>query len=110
MGKTVNVRGETGEKGRENTQRLDRVIKQHAKETGLAYNDGCADVVVEGDPYAAFEGRKGAVLQVFSTKDGSQIGSHSLTSPPAFDGMAAANGRLYLATQDGKVLCMSRGN
>jgi len=66
---------------------------------------GLPDVVDPQDPLAAFEGRRGASLQVFSAKDGSLLGSHALKSPPAFDGMSAAGGRLYLATQDGKVIC-----
>jgi hypothetical protein len=30
-----------------------------------------------------------------------------LPSPPAFDGISAAGGRLYIATEDGKLLCLS---
>jgi outer membrane protein assembly factor BamB len=66
---------------------------------------GPPDKVVAGDPLAAFEGRAGAVLQVFSAEDGSLVKSLELPSPPAFDGMSAAGGRLYLATRDGKVIC-----
>ncbi len=66
---------------------------------------GIPDVVDPNDPLAAFEGRKGALLQVFSAKDGSLIKSHQLSSLPAFDGLSAAGGRLYLATRDGKVIC-----
>ena len=57
------------------------------------------------DPLAAFEGRKGAALQVFSAEDGSRLKSYPLPSPPAFDGLSAAGGRLYLATLDGKLIC-----
>jgi len=67
---------------------------------------GMPDVVDPKDPLAAFEGRKGALLQVFSTRDGSLAASHSLSSVPAFDGLSAAGGRLYLATGDGKVICL----
>jgi len=66
---------------------------------------GIPDIVDSKDPLAAFEGRKGALLQVFSTKDGSRLKSYPLSSMPAFDGLSAARGRLYLATRDGKVLC-----
>jgi len=68
---------------------------------------GLPDVIDPKDPMASFEGRKGALLQVFSAKDGSLIKSHSLPSPPAFDGMIAVNGNLYITTSDGKVLRMS---
>jgi len=70
---------------------------------------GLPDVVDPEDPMAAFEGRKGAVLQVFSAEDGSLVKSHSLASPSAFDDLSAALGRLYLATLDGKVICFGEG-
>jgi len=31
-----------------------------------------------------------------------------LEAPPAFDGMSAAHGRLYMATLDGKVICFGK--
>ncbi len=55
----------------------------------------------------ALEGKKGALLWVVSTADGEKLAERKLDSPPVFDGMAASNGRLYLATMDGKVLCFS---
>lgn len=67
---------------------------------------GPPDVVPANDPYAAFEGRLGAKLWTVSAKDGKKLAEISLDAVPVFDGMAAANGRLYLATKDGKVLCM----
>ena len=70
---------------------------------------GLPDVVDPEDPMAALEGRKGSLLQVFSTRDGSLVKSHSLSSPPAFDGLSSAHGRLYLATLDGKVICFDKG-
>ena len=66
---------------------------------------GTTDVLDGEDPLSAFEGRKGALLQVFSAKDGSLLKSQPLSSLPAFDGLSAAAGRLYLATGDGKVIC-----
>jgi len=66
---------------------------------------GTPDVLDPKDPLAAFEGRQGALLQVFSAEDGSLVKSHRLSSLPAFDGLSAAAGRLYLATRDGKVIC-----
>jgi hypothetical protein len=66
---------------------------------------GVADVVDPDDPLASFEDRGQASLQVFSAADGSMVNSYSLPSEPAFDGLSAAGGRLYLATQDGRVIC-----
>jgi hypothetical protein len=66
---------------------------------------GTPDVLDPKDPLGAFEDRAGAMLQVFSTRDGSLVKSHTLSSPPAFDGLSTARGRLYMATRDAKVIC-----
>ena len=66
---------------------------------------GPPDVVPEDDPYAAFEGRRGAKLWVVSVRDGKRLAEYELDSLPVFDGMAAANGRLYVSTKDGSVTC-----
>ena len=68
---------------------------------------GPPDVVEQGDPYAAFEGRKGAVLQVFSAADGALLEAHPLASPPVFDGMSAARGRLYLSAKGARIVCFA---
>ena len=54
----------------------------------------------------AFEGKRGGVLMALSKADGKRLAAYRLVSSPVFDGMAAADGKLYLATVDGKVLCM----
>ena len=66
---------------------------------------GWPDVVDEKDPYAAVEGRKGGLLWVIS-RDGKKRAELQLASPPVFDGLITAEGRLYLAMADGKVLCL----
>jgi len=66
---------------------------------------GLPDVVDPDDSLAAFEGRRGASLQVFSAADGSLVKAYALESAPAFDALSAAHGRLYLSTQDGKLIC-----
>ena len=43
----------------------------------------------------------------FSASDGKQLAERKLASPPVWDGMAAAGGRLYLSTMDGKVVCFA---
>ena len=67
---------------------------------------GAADVVDAEDPWAAFEGRKGARLWAISTADGKKLAEHRLEALPTFDGMAAAGSRLYVSTKTGKVLCL----
>ena len=56
---------------------------------------------------AALEGSEGALLWAVSATDGKNLVKHKLQSVPVFDGMAAANGRLYMATIDGTVLCLA---
>jgi len=53
----------------------------------------------------AFEGREGIRLRAVSTADGATLAEYPLDALPVFDGMAAAGGRLFLATRDGRVLC-----
>ena len=54
---------------------------------------------------AALAGQKGALLWAVSADDGKKLAEFKLDSPPVFDGMVAANGRLYLAMKDGNILC-----
>jgi outer membrane protein assembly factor BamB len=54
---------------------------------------------------AWLEGARGGVLQVFSKKDGTKLAEHTLDCLPAFDGLIAAAGKLYLVTRDGSICC-----
>ncbi|MBI5686234.1 MAG: PQQ-binding-like beta-propeller repeat protein [Verrucomicrobia bacterium] len=56
---------------------------------------------------AALEGKRGALLWAFSANDGKKFAAWQLDSMPVFDGMAAANGRLFFASVDGKVICLA---
>ncbi len=69
---------------------------------------GVPDVVDEKDYWAAFDGKKGGELWALSAADGRRLHSLKLEAPPVFDGMAAAGGRLYLATKDGKLRCFGK--
>jgi outer membrane protein assembly factor BamB len=68
---------------------------------------GPPDIFTSDDPLGAWEGRKGGMLLAVSAQDGKTLATCKLDSPPVFDGMAAANGRLYLATLDGRIVCLS---
>jgi hypothetical protein len=49
-------------------------------------------------------------LAAFSAVDGKQLAAEKrLPAPPVWDGMAAANGRLYISMLDGWILCMGDG-
>lgn len=65
---------------------------------------GVPDVVPDDDPLAAFEGRKGGALWTVSAADG-KIAAKTQLAAPVFDGLIAADGRLFLSTTDGRVLC-----
>ena len=51
-------------------------------------------------------GKKGSLVWVMDKADGEKRHSVKLDSAPVFDGMIAANGCLYLATLDGRVVCL----
>ncbi len=59
------------------------------------------------DPHAAYDGRLGGSLWVCSENDGSQIAEYPLSAPVNWDGMAAADHRLYLSIADGRLTCMT---
>jgi len=66
---------------------------------------GSPDKVDPADPHGAWEGRQGGVLAALAADDGRLLSEFRLPAPPVWDGLAAANGGLYLTTMDGKVLC-----
>ena len=58
---------------------------------------------------AAWRGKKGGILYAAAISDGKKAAQIELPSPPVFDGMAAANERLFLSLQDGSVYCLAKG-
>ena len=68
---------------------------------------GAPDVLDANDPYAGFEARKGARLVALSAIDGKKLSTTDLDSPPVFDGMIAAGGRLFASLRDGSVICLA---
>ena len=51
------------------------------------------------------KGARGGVMQVFSKTDGTKLAEHKLECLPAFDGLIAAQGSLYMVSQNGSVVC-----
>ncbi len=68
---------------------------------------GTPNVYDPDDPSGAIRGRKGGVLLAISPSDGRTLAKYKLDSPPVFDGLIAAGGRLYIATKYGKIICMA---
>jgi outer membrane protein assembly factor BamB len=54
----------------------------------------------------ALEGRYGGLLWAVSKADGRPAARYQLDSPPVFDGMAVAEGRLFVASLDGSLLAL----
>jgi hypothetical protein len=55
---------------------------------------------------AAYRGKEGALLWAVSAEDGKRLAELPLDAPPVLDGLIAADGRLYMATVDGRLLCL----
>ena len=51
---------------------------------------------------------RGGMLWSYSAADGSKLSQLRFGDTPIFDGLAAADGRLYVATQNGKVFCFGK--
>ena len=61
------------------------------------------------DPLAdALETDRGGRLLAVSARDGKTVADVALDHPPVFDGMAVADGRLYLSTKGGEIVCMGK--
>ena len=74
----------------------------------LLFVAGFPDVVDPEDPLGSFEGRKGGVLSVYDKKDGKILLERVLPAPPVFNGLIAANGRLYIVMKDGVIVAFGQ--
>ncbi|MGB2864073.1 MAG: PQQ-binding-like beta-propeller repeat protein [Sedimentisphaerales bacterium] len=86
---------------------LDVRIRAMVKAGDTLFIAGPPDVLDPKDPYAAFEGRKGARILAISAKDGKELSDIPLEYPPVFDGMIAAGGRLFASLQDGSIVSLA---
>ena len=57
---------------------------------------------------SAFKGTKGAYLQIFSKEDGTISKKIKLEAPPVFDGMSAAEGKLFISQRNDKIVCFGK--
>ena len=57
----------------------------------------------------ALTGAAGMVLRTVDPGDGSVVSEQELDALPVFDGLIAANQRLYLSCADGSVRCYGSG-
>jgi hypothetical protein len=66
---------------------------------------GTPDVIEAEDPWAAYEGRRGGLLMLISAVDGTMLSEMSFDGGPVQDGIAIADARLYITTNDGRLYC-----
>ncbi|MBM4031905.1 MAG: methyltransferase domain-containing protein [Planctomycetes bacterium] len=59
---------------------------------------------------AALGGAEGGVLWAVAAADGKKLAELKLGAVPVFDGLAAANGRLFMSTLGGSVICLGKGD
>ena len=77
-------------------------------EEEAVYNPNDENIQVKlSEQNAMLESSKGGLLYVVSASDGQKIKEYELESQPVWDGMAAANSRLYFATKNGKITCFA---
>ena len=54
----------------------------------------------------ALEGKKGSRLWAVSRRDGRKLAEYGLDVLPAFDGMIASGGKLFMTTEAGSIVCL----
>lgn len=81
-------------------------VRAMTKADKILFIAGAPDVFDDEDPLAALEGRKGAILKAYAAGDGEELTEMKLDSPPVFDGLIAANGKLFMSNVEGSVICM----
>ncbi len=99
---------DAGGKKRNWMERVPVRIRAMALAGGRLVVAGPPDVVDPDDPLGAFEGRKGGRLYVVDAASGERLAEHALPSPPVFNGIALARGRLFLAAEDGSLACFAK--
>ncbi len=62
----------------------------------------------EAEALAGFKGQKGVYLRVVRAADGKKVSQCRLSHMPVFDGLATADGQVYLSLKDGSVVCFGK--
>lgn len=63
------------------------------------------DALFAAGPQDRGDRNAGGAIWSHSAKSGERLQTAKLPAPPVYDGLAAAHGRLYVATSDGRILC-----
>ena len=73
---------------------------------GETAKSGSTKKPAPGDP--APEREKGGILRIVSCGDGKILGEMKLDSAPVWDGMSAAEGKLLVSLNNGKIVCLGK--
>lgn len=87
------------------TRELPMLVRAMALAKDHLLMAGPPDLFATDDPIGALHGKEGGKLMVLSAKQGKPLAAYDLKSPPVFDGLAAADTSVYLATAAGEILC-----
>ena len=60
------------------------------------------------DLAGTYAGRRGAIMRAVSAADGTTLAEYKLGKLPVWDGIAAANGRMFIVNQDGSAECWGK--
>ncbi len=75
---------------------------------GILFGAGTKDIIDDGaDPWKTHRGESGGVLMGFAAENGDTVFESILKSAPVYDGMAIANGALFLCLKNGGVVCLT---
>lgn len=81
----------------------DLIDEENTFQRTMARDPKLASQLIEQDD--ALTGKSGGLMRVVSATDGKTLAEYKLDTLPAWDGMAASGGRLYMSTTDGRVVC-----
>ena len=95
VGKTVLVSGAP-----------DTIDEEYAFERLAAKDPAILNELKEQDE--ALDGKRGAKMWAVNVETGEQSGGLDLTSPPVWDGITVAQGRVYVSTMDGRLQCFGK--
>ncbi len=84
----------------------DMIDEEYAFERLAAKDPAILKELEEQD--AALDGKRGAKMWAVNVETGEQSAGLELTSPPVWDGITVAQGRVYVSTMDGKVQCFGK--
>ena len=59
------------------------------------------------DPLHGYDDGTAGQIRIYSVKDGAELSRLLLKAVPMWEGLAVTNGRLYVATTDGRITCFA---